>query len=423
MNLVVNGHGQGARAMEAPAVRRASLAILSVAVVCAVVLVARAGDGRRPDDLLGWLDTHYDSQLGYSGLRTTVPADVAYKTPWSATPIGIPGEGAVSPYPMPTTFFIHRALPSVVMQQPAIRQTTTTSFSDTPTAPGAGVTGASPVVSPLASALPSSPPLVRPAAQYAAAGWNTYWTQPSSTYVPSAFAPGGQLLAGRVPPGYMHPQFLGMLSMGSAGGMPNAGFMPGQAYDMRTQAQLQRGFVPIRVAIPSAAMPLPALPRLTSPLFHAAGPQMAYDANNINSGLFPGSDVNPSLGLPAVPVLTVTKKQASSETASEMPAEQGNVTAAAGPAAEGTSSGSLALPPGEEIPLCGTELIVIDKSQAGSSEQAPCESLDDAKKKLGAAAYASIEVPPTSSRPPIACLPVGRFHFRHDPDAFFAGDH
>jgi len=391
------GHGRGARTTEcAPAVRRASLAILSVAVICAVVSVARAGDGSRPAELLGWLNTHYDSQLGYSGLRTTVPADVAYKTPWSATPLGIPGEGAVSPYPMPYTGFIHRARPSVVMQQAAIRQTTTTSFSDTPTAPFAGVPGALPVVSPLVPSLPPSPQLVRP-------GWNTYW----KTYSTG----GGQLLAGSVPPSYMHPQFLGMLSMGSAGGMPNAGFMPGPAYDMRTQAQLQRGFVPVRVAIPRAALPLPALPRLTSPLFKAAGPQMAYDAQNINSGLVEGHDVNPSLGLPSVPALTVTvsTKHESSETASEMPAEEGNVTATAeqtgSAAAEGDSSGSLTLPPGKETPLCGTELIVIDTSQAGSNEKAPCESLDDAKKSLGAAAYASIEVLTTSSPSPfLACL-------------------
>ena len=353
------------------AVRRAcSLAVLSMAAVCAVAYVDTARDGRRQAELLSWLNAHYDSQFGYSGLRTTVPADVVYKTPWSATPLGIPREGvAVAPFPMPYAGGIHRAQPKVVMSRPAIRQTTTTTFSDSPNAP---VMAAAPAaLKPVGAQMP----------EYAASGWSS----PSSTYSASAFSPAGELAESTVP-SFMHPQFLGTLSMGAFSGGPNAGYMPGPAFDMRTTARLQRGFVPVRVAIPRAA--LPGLPRFTRPLFQSvAGPQMAYDANNINSGLVEGfNDINPRLGLPSVPPGT-------QRPAAEMKDTGARVDVSTGARSDSIVGGaSIALPAGKATPLCNTELILLEQDQAGTGEEAPCEPLQDAKKTLGASAYAAIEV-------------------------------
>ena len=367
--------------MSGLACRCVSLSVLAVAATCAVF----SASDERATSLLGWMNSHYDSQLGYSGLRTIVPGEVAYKGPWSATPLAIPGQHEiVSPYPMPYMGWVHRARPLVVMQHPAIRKTTTTSFSDEPSAPPETVGQTQTVVQPAPGA--------------------TISTIPS---VPTGYA------LPYVPPDSMNPQFVGMVpSMGVSGFSTPSGYMPMPAYDMQTSTQLQRGYVPIRVTIPRFA--LPALPRPANPYMRPTVPIMAYDANNVNSGLSEGiNDINPNLGLPSVPrpTVTVTEKQGDQDsddsvqvdqqtesqanataTFSEEHAEveKGNGITGLRQKAVGGKTYDIHLPSGRALSICKTNLVIMEKGVQESN--APCESLDSIKKEDGAPVYAALMV-------------------------------
>lgn len=413
-------------------VRRVTLVVLAVAGACAVASVMK--EGERSSEMLGWMNFHGDGQLGYSGLRTTVPSEVMYKTPTSATPLYIPGEGVrVAPYPMPYTGVVHRARPFVMMQHPAIRLSTTTSFSDSPSAPLEG--------SPLGTLAAGSmlPAMTAPAAvmpaqvvmpgQTVGTIWNSYpsyllsatilGSLPGATrWLKTPYQP--QMMA--TPPAYMDPQFLGMVPVGvsspmlstevsGAGYVPQPGIQQAAAYDARTSYKLQRGFVPVRVAFPRPALPF--LPKVANPF--AMGPQMAYDANNVNAGIYEGiNDINPSLGLPAIPRDPVTVTSTTeNEDEKEEPGQEGNSTDASSASQNSTAASDetsseksahplslklvqgrgsdVVLPAGLAVPICETQLVIIDNTRPASDKKAPCETLDKVKKDLGAASYAALE--------------------------------
>ena len=399
--------------------RHVTLAALAVAAVCACAAVAD-GDrvDRSRDAMLAWLNAHGDGQLGYSGLRTTVPSEVLYKSLYSATPLSIPGLGPVAPNPMPYTGVIHRAWPSSVVQNPAIRLQTTTSFSDSPDGPVAAAQGAPQLLgSPLTvmagaatgttGAPVMQPPVVAAAFHGAQAGLAAAWA--------------GQ------PPAYMHPQFLGVVpttvssvgyatGVSGAGYVPQLGYMPPAAYN--SVGKIQRGFVPIRVAMPQLA----GLPKVTGNRFVKVGPQMAYDPNNVNAGIVEGlNDVNQNLGLPAIPPLspmgaeqepgveeeTQTSQNATS-TASDVPAfathshghqqSEHDVQDPGGGKNDSVESkrtihrtASITLLSSQAVPVCNSEIVLIDKQKAASSVKSPCIALSEAKKILGASGYAAVE--------------------------------
>ena len=390
--------------------RHAALAVLALAAAaCASAAVAANGGRRpRPGELLAWLNAHGDGQLGYSGLRTTVPDEVLWKAPYSATPLAIPGEGvSVAPYPMPYTGWIHRARPLLVAHHPAIRLQQTTTFSDTPAGPIAGAPqlGAPQLQgSPLGVLAGAAGAVAAPVAPVAAATW------------PGAQAGLATAWTGQ-PPAYMHPQFLGMVpttvsnagyaaGASGAGYVPQLGYMPPAAYS--SVGKLQRGFVPVRVAVPSPQ--LPGLPRLAGPSYVRVGPQVAYDPNNVNSGLVQGwNDVNPKLGLPAIPPLSPLTITATSP-GEEQPAHADQNATLSTPAGSNSSSTSdessgeeaagseaeskapkVTLLSNQAVRVCDTGIVLIDKRKVASGVAPPCIPLSEAKKTLGASGYAAVE--------------------------------
>jgi len=137
---------------------------------------------------------------------------------------------------------------------------------------------------------------------------------------------------------------------------------------------------------------------------------MAYDPENINSGLIAGfNDINPNLGLPAIPMPpspAVEEKEGGGEDKEgedEVIEVVGNTTNSNATSEETvetekvetekveTENSKVVLPAGLAVPICDTSLVIIDKTKSASGEKAPCESLEDTKKKLGASAYAALE--------------------------------
>ena len=382
--------------------RHVALAVLAVAAACACAAIA---DGDRVDrsryGMLAWLNAHGDGQLGYSGLRTTVPSEVLYKSLNSVTPLSIPGVGPVAPYPMPYTGVVHRAWPTAFVHNPAIRLQTTTSFSDSPAGPVAAAQGAPQLLgSPLTvmegaatgtTGAPPQPPVVATAFQGAEAGLAAAWSVQ--------------------PPAYMHPQFLGVVpttvssvgyatGVSGAGFVPQLGYMPPAAYS--SVGKIQQGFVPIRVAMPQLA----GLPKVTGNRFVKVGPQMAYDPNNVNAGIVEGfNDVNQNLGLPAIPPHSPMGSEQepgaeeetqaihnATSTASDAPADPGRGD---NDSIESTRSihrtASITLLSSQAVPVCNSDIVLIDKQKAASSVKSPCIALSEAKKILGASGYAAVE--------------------------------
>jgi len=177
----------------------------------------------------------------------------------------------------------------------------------------------------------------------------------------------------------------------SPGFVPSTLFQPLADWAARTQSKLQRGYVPIRVSLPRPALPTIASPfvKMASP-FVDVGPQMAYDPQNINSGLVAGfNDIDPDLGLPAIPAqhnLAGGQKEGGLEAS-----EAANLGTTSEVAAETSLGEKVVLPPGLAMPICNSSLVIIEGMQSVSGEQVECESLDDTKKKLGASAFAAIE--------------------------------
>jgi hypothetical protein len=390
--------------------RHVALGALAVAAACACAAVADGGRGdRRGYAMLAWLNAHGDGQLGYSGLRTTVPSEVLYKSLYSDTPLSIPGLGPVAPNPMPYTGVIHRAWPMVAVRNPDIRMQTTTSFSDSQGGLVAAAQGAPQLLgSPLTvMAGAATGAIVAPV------------TQPS--FVAAAFhgAQAGQ------PPAYMHPQFLGVVpttvssvgyatGVSGAGNVPQLGYMPPTAYS--SVGKLQRGFVPIRVAMPQLA----GLPKLTGNRFVKVGPQMAYDPNNVNAGIVEGlNDVNQNLGLPAIPPLSPMGGEDESGVEEEMQTSQNATSTASESSSDDSGShqqsehdvqnprggdndsveskrtirtpASIILLSSQAVPVCNSDIVVIDKQKAASNVKSPCISLSEAKMILGASGYAALE--------------------------------
>jgi len=185
--------------------RHGVLAVLAFAGACAIAMLAR---DTHTAEMLAWINYHGDGQLGYSGLRTTMPGEVAYATPTSATPLFVPGRGMVAPYPMPYTGMIHRARAMTVVQQPAIRLSTTTSFSDSPAVlPGQQhlATPADADAAALSSAAAGSWQLRPSTMMQPSTTMNGIYSNmgaPTSQWYSSAPTPQLQL----APPAYMHPQ-------------------------------------------------------------------------------------------------------------------------------------------------------------------------------------------------------------------------
>jgi hypothetical protein len=181
------------------------LAVLAFAGACAIAMLAR---DTHTVEMLAWINYHGDGQLGYNGLRTTMPGEVAYATPTSATPLFVPGRGMVAPYPMPYTGMIHRARAMTVVQQPAIRLSTTTSFSDSPAVlPGQQhlATPADADAAALSSAAAGSWQLRPSTMMQPSTTMNGIYSNigaPTSQWYSSAPTPQLQL----APPAYMHPQ-------------------------------------------------------------------------------------------------------------------------------------------------------------------------------------------------------------------------
>ena len=221
------------------------------------------------------------------------------------------------------------------------------------------------------------------------------------------------------------------VGVGGSGYMQTPGYQPASAYDLRTHSKIQRGFVGIRVAYPhSSLQALSALPKVTKGLY--AGPQISYaptadaggyymgggggagnllvcinqtlaagtyeikvgkgqfattDLTTYGAGYIEGiNDVNTNLGLPPIPRLTKAT-ETSNAVGEDSVSNSGNENATA------STAYKVVLPAGLAIPICDTQLFVIEKRKPASAEKAPCESFESIKKLLGADSYAALEVP------------------------------
>ncbi len=96
--------------------------------------------------------------------------------------------------------------------------------------------------------------------------------------------------------------------------------------------------------------------------------------------------MNTNLGLPPIPRLTEATKT-SNAVEEDSVSDSGNENATA------STPYKVVLPAGLAIPICETQLFVIEKSKPASAEKAPCESFESVKKLLGADSYAALEVP------------------------------
>ena len=440
----VAAHRRPAPDRPGAACRGVSLVVLTLAActaTCAVSRQARHGGGAAQHTALAalaqqWINSHSDSMLGYSGLRTVMPGEVAYKTPWSATPLAMQtasGQSlAVLPYPMAAFAGMERARPFPVYGA-AIRQQTTTSFSDTPDAPPTAP-----------SALPQVLPQAgeeAPFPQSPAAAFSAYPATMAGSFAgydsPVAYPYGLQGFQSRrvLTPGGISPAFTGFvqtsgteLGNGVSGFPTAAGYMPQAAYDMQTGVRLQRGYVPIRTVIPASSLsglPRPALPALAqgTSVFRPGAPISSYDPNNVNSGLVKGHDVNTAVGLPPIPdegtrfagdhdsVASSSKNRDPKKAAQDgghqvdnhgdgkvlNPEERKLSTDLLSlkqwshPSSEAYKIDLPAKIAGRAVPICDTELVMIDKTKPPSAHAVACVSLDEVRKRDGAATYAALE--------------------------------
>ena len=440
----VAAHRRPAPDRPGAACRGVSLVVLTLAActaTCAVSRQARHGGGAAQHTALAalaqqWINSHSDSMLGYSGLRTVMPGEVAYKTPWSATPLAMQtasGQSlAVLPYPMAAFAGMERARPFPVYGA-AIRQQTTTSFSDTPDAPPTAP-----------SALPQALPQAgeeAPFPQSPAAAYSAYPATMAGSFAgydsPVAYPYGLQGFQSRrvLTPGGISPAFTGFvqtsgteLGNGVSGFPTAAGYMPQAAYDMQTGVRLQRGYVPIRTVIPASSLsglPRPALPALAqgTSVFRPGAPISSYDPNNVNSGLVKGHDVNTAVGLPPIPdegtrfagdhdsVASSSKNRDPKKAAQDgghqvdnhgdgkvLNPEQRKLSTDllslkqwSHPSSEAYKIDLPAKIAGRAVPICDTELVMIDKTKPPSAHAVACASLDEVRKRDGAATYAALE--------------------------------
>ena len=440
----VAAHRRPAPDRPGAACRGVSLVVLTLAActaTCAVSRQARHGGSAAQHTALAalaqqWINSHSDSMLGYSGLRTVMPGEVAYKTPWSATPLAMQtasGQSlAVLPYPMAAFAGMERARPFPVYGA-AIRQQTTTSFSDTPDAPPTAP-----------SALPQALPQAgeeAPFPQSPAAAFSAYPATMAGSFAgydsPVAYPYGLQGFQSRrvLTPGGISPAFTGFvqtsgteLGNGVSGFPTAAGYMPQAAYDMQTGVRLQRGYVPIRTVIPASSLSgllrpaLPALAQGTS-VFRPGAPISSYDPNNVNSGLVKGHDVNTAVGLPPIPdegtrfagdhdsVASSSKNRDPKKAAQDgghqvdnhgdgkvLNPEQRKLSTDllslkqwSHPSSEAYKIDLPAKIAGRAVPICDTELVMIDKTKPPSAHAVACASLDEVRKRDGAATYAALE--------------------------------